>query len=339
MKKAIPILALLVGAVVIVLAFVYLQDDDVTYETYTNQRYQYQIKYPSTFAPQGESQNGDGQVFEGENASLRVFGTQNVADSTLRQIAEGYINATGESLVLDEEAPYGVTLRAEQDDIVQATRAISLAGQAVGVAVLRYQEGALDDDVDAFILESFHNISTGDEMPAPSDGDVNGETTDEEPEVIGYRTYRSPNLGFAMMVPTEANILGSDGSRVQFKFLGPGNEIGTEITDGFTLTAYRDALDTEYSSVLAYAQAVVNETRSGSQNAITKGLEQRTVSGMTAYRYSYIGALGDEVTEYVFLANEGRTGYRMTYNVSDPDNKGYQGIVFTMLESVQFSTP
>jgi hypothetical protein len=52
-------------------------------QTYINARFGYRIAYPSDFSPQGESQNGDGQVFIGKDgAELRVWGGYNVLQET-----------------------------------------------------------------------------------------------------------------------------------------------------------------------------------------------------------------------------------------------------------------
>src|SRR5690606_20483189 len=59
----------------------------VTYATYTNERFNYRLEYPAHFVAEGEPTNNDGQVFSGENVELRVFGTHNVQDESLRTIA------------------------------------------------------------------------------------------------------------------------------------------------------------------------------------------------------------------------------------------------------------
>jgi hypothetical protein len=53
------------------------------FQTYTNARFGYRIAYPADFTPQGESDNGDGQVFTGgDDAELRVWGGYNVLGET-----------------------------------------------------------------------------------------------------------------------------------------------------------------------------------------------------------------------------------------------------------------
>ena len=60
---------------------------DGAYRTYTNARFGYSIAYPANLLiPQGESENGDGQVFRAldGSAEMRVYGRNNVNDETLR---------------------------------------------------------------------------------------------------------------------------------------------------------------------------------------------------------------------------------------------------------------
>ncbi len=58
------------------------------YKTYTNARFKYSIDYPADLLiPQGESENGDGQVFHEKSRSsveMRVYGGYNVSNETLR---------------------------------------------------------------------------------------------------------------------------------------------------------------------------------------------------------------------------------------------------------------
>src|SRR5213080_1144280 len=57
------------------------------YRTYANARFDYSISYPaSLLIPQGESANGDGQVFRARDGSaeMRVYGRNNVNNETLR---------------------------------------------------------------------------------------------------------------------------------------------------------------------------------------------------------------------------------------------------------------
>lgn len=58
------------------------------YKTYTNARFKYSISYPADLlTPQGEAENGDGQIFKEKDSSsveMRVYGGYNALNETLR---------------------------------------------------------------------------------------------------------------------------------------------------------------------------------------------------------------------------------------------------------------
>ncbi len=90
MKSAIKSARLFVGLVlygwVLMLAptaATTLPSTQTGFQTYINARFGYRIAYPADFTPQGESDNGDGQVFTGrDDAELRVWGGYNVLRET-----------------------------------------------------------------------------------------------------------------------------------------------------------------------------------------------------------------------------------------------------------------
>ena len=60
---------------------------EYNYRTYTNARFKYSISYPADLLiPQGEAENGDGQVFREQHGSteMRVYGGYNALNETLR---------------------------------------------------------------------------------------------------------------------------------------------------------------------------------------------------------------------------------------------------------------
>lgn len=157
--------------------------------------------------------------------------------------------------------------------------------------------------------------------------------TDSTDGVIGYTNYSNSNLGFSIMRPTDSEVSQEGENRIKFILLGPENRFGTEITDGFTLTILSDEGATA-SNLRSYAEVRVQEIRnSGSE--ILNELEARTVNSKAAYRYSFENMLGSETWEYIFLPQNGQ-GYIASYTVIDPNNRGYQGIIFNMIESLQF---
>jgi len=66
------------------------------YNTYSNARFGYSISYPSNLlTPQGEAENGDGQVFKNNETELRVWGSNNALGRTLRQEFNANLNDYG----------------------------------------------------------------------------------------------------------------------------------------------------------------------------------------------------------------------------------------------------
>jgi len=73
-----------------------------SYKTYTNARFKYSISYPADLLiPQGEAENGDGQVFKEKSSSsveMRVYGGFNVLNETLRSRYEKLVREWGKGV-------------------------------------------------------------------------------------------------------------------------------------------------------------------------------------------------------------------------------------------------
>lgn len=179
------------------------------------------------------------------------------------------------------------------------------------------------------------------DTPAAQDDTEIENGTAQPPE--GYQLYSASEFGFDIFYPADAMVSREANTRIKFTFLGPNNEPNTEITDGFTLTIHQNTDAAQHDTLAAYAEARVEAQRTGpAESTISAGLEQRQVNGMAAYRYTFESALGGSITEYIFMTNDGQ-GYTATYSVSDPQDRGYEQMVLTMLESLQLfgtdSTP
>lgn len=299
------------------------QGDVQAYETYTNEQYGYQVDYPASFSMQGPSAVGDGQMFTDGDATLTVFGIEPAADVTLRAVAEQYLGASAVEAEVVADTATHATVRVTMNETVYIAHAIELSGGAVGILTLTHPVGMFDAETIDTILASFARTGTGDDDAA-----------DDVP--TGYRLYESPELAFNMLVPNDAStsLVGSE--RVEITFLGPDAAEATEINDGFLVTVFRDELDSTYDSVQAYAEAVREDTDTQNETTVTGDLTPRTVNGMQSYRFSYTGGLGNEITKYVFLGAAGTVGFQVSYTISDPADRGYEGAVRTMLESFSF---
>src|SRR5205809_7691970 len=86
MKSLICFMCLCVGVSVAAHQTVFATPQN-DYKTYANARFKYSIRYPADLLiPQGEAENGDGQVFREKFGSveMRVYGGYNVSNETLR---------------------------------------------------------------------------------------------------------------------------------------------------------------------------------------------------------------------------------------------------------------
>jgi hypothetical protein len=91
MRKASILLAILV--------FSLCASGQTKYRTYNNARFGYSISYPSDLlTPQGESANGDGQIFSGDGAEMRVFGSNMLLNETLRAEYNAILEEKGGSV-------------------------------------------------------------------------------------------------------------------------------------------------------------------------------------------------------------------------------------------------
>src|SRR5262249_52619541 len=75
--------------------------DAAAYKTYANARFNYSISYPANLLrPQGEAENGDGQVFSAKDGSaeMRVYGRYNVNDETLNSAYADLVREWGASV-------------------------------------------------------------------------------------------------------------------------------------------------------------------------------------------------------------------------------------------------
>ncbi|MBS1794465.1 MAG: hypothetical protein JSS81_11455 [Acidobacteria bacterium] len=69
------------------------------YKTYSNARFGYSVSYPSDLlTPQGEAENGDGQIFTGSGAEMRVYGSNLLLNETLRREYNALLKEKGGSV-------------------------------------------------------------------------------------------------------------------------------------------------------------------------------------------------------------------------------------------------
>lgn len=175
---------------------------------------------------------------------------------------------------------------------------------------------------------------TPDEVNEDRDEDNNQDTNDDTDNSlnVNYEMYSNSQVGVQILKPINATASAGSDRSVKIQLLGENNRAGTEVTDGLTLTIFKDPESTNYSSLRTYGEARLEKN---STEGIVSGLEERTVNGMRSFRYTYKSIIGGNVTEYVFLGNNG--GYTVSFSVSGASSQTYRTIAFTMLESINFA--
>lgn len=70
-----------------------------SYKSYDNSRFGYTISYPADLLkPQGEADNGDGQIFLGERAEMRVYGSNLLLNETLAEEYKAIVREKGSTV-------------------------------------------------------------------------------------------------------------------------------------------------------------------------------------------------------------------------------------------------
>lgn len=159
-------------------------------------------------------------------------------------------------------------------------------------------------------------------------------TDDAAAQVDDLTRYANEALGVSLLHPTDARITSPTENRISIKQIGPGSEPGTEITDGFLVTIFRDPAADAFDTLQAYAQTVVADNYEPGD--VTESLAPQTISGYDAYRFRAQTALGTHATHYLFLPADG-VGFQVTITLSDPRGRGYHDTVRAMLESLTFT--
>lgn len=68
------------------------------YSTYSNDRFGFTISYPDSLKPQGEAQNGDGQIFLDDGVEMRVYGSNMLLHDTLQKEYKAIVKEKGTAI-------------------------------------------------------------------------------------------------------------------------------------------------------------------------------------------------------------------------------------------------
>lgn len=120
-----------------------------SWDRYTNARFGFAIQIPPGYGGDGESDNGDGQMFRSEDGTqtLRVFGG-NVLEDFESTIADAmqYARDDGWTLSYERVTPTWASFSGTRNSLIVYARAVALCGGTQFASFeLRYPKRDLDD--------------------------------------------------------------------------------------------------------------------------------------------------------------------------------------------------
>ncbi|MDQ6785896.1 MAG: hypothetical protein M3033_03640 [Acidobacteriota bacterium] len=147
---------------VVILLLAFLPTNAQTkYKTYSNARYAYSISYPSDLLkPQGEADNGDGQVFkDGEKAEMRVYGSHNALGQTLKLVYQEATSELGTGLTYKILKPTFFVVSGKKDGRIYYRKTVK-RGSDFLTFTIEYGETEREiyDKATARIAASFKNL-------------------------------------------------------------------------------------------------------------------------------------------------------------------------------------
>jgi hypothetical protein len=111
------------------------------YRTYSNARYAYSVRYPADLlAPQGEADNGDGQVFTGEGAEMRVYGSHLLVGETLLKEFNAAVAGYGDGVAYRAYRPQFFVVSARRDGKIHYRKTVARPDGAFVTFQIVYDE-------------------------------------------------------------------------------------------------------------------------------------------------------------------------------------------------------
>lgn len=111
------------------------------YKTYSNARFGYTISYPSDLlTPQGEADNGDGQIFTDDGVEMRVFGSNMLANGTLQKEYNALVKEKGASVTYKVFKPNFFVVSGKENGKIFYQKTMKGAGGAFFTFMIEYDE-------------------------------------------------------------------------------------------------------------------------------------------------------------------------------------------------------
>jgi hypothetical protein len=128
------------------------------YKTYINARFGYSISYPADLlAPQGEADNGDGQIFKNRDAEMRVFGSNMLLKGTLLKEFNSVVKEHGTTVTYKTYRKNYFVVSALSEGYIFYQKTIARSDGVFITFMITYDEGKrkIYDDVVTHIVKTF----------------------------------------------------------------------------------------------------------------------------------------------------------------------------------------
>lgn len=149
---------LILVATLSVLFFSQAVSAQTNFKTYSNARFGYSISYPAhLLAPQGEADNGDGQVFKNQDAEMRVFGSHMLLNGTLLKEFNSVVKEHGSTVTYKTYRKNYFVVSALSEGYIFYQKTIARPDGTFITFTINYDEGKrkIYDDVVTRIVKSF----------------------------------------------------------------------------------------------------------------------------------------------------------------------------------------
>lgn len=163
-----------------------------------------------------------------------------------------------------------------------------------------------------------------DETAAPA----NTGNTDSLP--VGFRLHGEPDDGYTIALPFAVDASRPQPGITRYRYVGPGSQSNSEITDGYTVTITARTAST--SSV----EAVAAQEIQGERATVLEEPTTSRLAGEPVARYTTESELGNApIDHYAFVPGNG-FAYIVSVNIPPDERAQYQDEIDAILETLTF---
>lgn len=145
-----------------------------------------------------------------------------------------------------------------------------------------------------------------------------------------WKSFSSSRLGVSLKYPSDMRTQSNQDGTVSFILLGETQTAATEMYDGISLTLQKGTYSAE-----SFEEFVEKERETAINNPISDSvsdLREVQLAGKKGYAFME-NAMG--AYTHIYLQKDSNDYYHIVYMAPDPENKGYEETVMTILSSIK----